>query len=441
MRRCVAMLALGLLAACGGGGGGAPTQPDGPSGTTLQRGVPLVLSTAGESLTVTGLGGDDLVLVLSSEANPTGQAQVTVNGGQQELPQLGVGRERAGLRRDPARPVVPQPLPTLRRQDEERTFLLGGIGFFTSVSAALRYGGEHGLFYVDFDTPAADLTDAQLAELGSSFDQQIYSTVVSLFGEPSDIDDNGRVLVLFTPWVNRRGYGVFSPGDLAPTGGNQADMIYSLVPQPDQGKDYATLRDGLLATLAHELQHLVNYHQKHLLAGLGGEESWLNEGLSFCAEQAGGWLDSPGGSPENVAAYFAAPERYPLVELTGNYQDGHVGASYLFVRYLADRFGDEVFRRLATSALTGRANVAAATGADFGLLLRDWSAALYLSVSGLSTDPRYRISGFDTHGTYTHGGALTGPALSQVDASSGAPSFRAGLARAGLRFIRLSAVP
>ena len=50
-----------------------------------------------------------------------------------------------------------------------------------------------------------------------------------------------------------------------------------------------------------------------------------------------------------------------------------IGASWLFVRYLVDQFGGSLPRRLDQTALTGAANVAAATGQPYVTLVTRWA--------------------------------------------------------------------
>ncbi len=215
-------------------------------------------------------------------------------------------------------------------------------------------------------------------------------------------------------------------------------MLYALVPQPAQGQPYETLRLAILATLGHELQHLINYSRKVIVYhGAGSDEVWLNEAMSFLAEQFLGFLDSAGGSPENVAFYFNAPERYTLRQLGTDYDDGHVGASYLFLRYLADRFGEDLTQIMVESPRRGPDNVVQATGQSLETLVLDWAAALLLDESGLNGEARFAIPSFATRGTYQFGGQLTGPHATAVSAAT-APAFRVALPRTGLRFLRLT---
>jgi len=69
------------------------------------------------------------------------------------------------------------------------------------------------------------------------------------------------------------------------------------------------------------------------------------------------------------------------------------GASWLFLRWVVDQFGDGVIRRLSETRLTGQANVASATGEPLGLLLTQWFLANYVSdLPGFTAPARLRYS-------------------------------------------------
>lgn len=444
--RYALVLAVAGLSGCGGGGGGGGTGSNqDPTYTARSAGLGApVFATVGSQASLRFEGaaaGEEYWLILASLASPPGTATVTANGGTNTLPLLPELQARRRLR--DSGPDLLGGRPGRARQaalpavGSVRTFSVTAVGGST-VQATLRQIGTHCLLYVDNDVPAADFADAQLADVREQFDTLLYPGDVAHYGAPVDVDGNQRVLILFSPLLNLRGYGAFYPGDLNEGTPNSADMLYVLVPQPDQGQPYETLRPAILATLGHELQHLINYSRKVLLyQGSGSDEVWLNEGMSFLAEQYLGFLDSAGGSPENVAWYFSSPERYTLRQLGSDYDDGHAGAAYLFLRYLTDRFGDDLTHAMVDSPRRGPENVEAATGQDLETLVLDWAAALLLDESGLSNDPRYAIPSFDTRGNYQYGGQLTGPHATAVNAASD-PVFRVVLPRTGLRFIRLT---
>src|SRR5262249_25633994 len=130
------------------------------------------------------------------------------------------------------------------------------------------------------------------------------------FGQPTDIDKNSKVLILFTKEVNKltpRGSsgfigGFFFERDLFPTtddpqhrlpgcaGGNFGEMVYVLVPPRAAVVSYKRSKNDVLSntpgTLAHEYQHLINAGRRLYINNADSFETvWLNEGLSHIAEE------------------------------------------------------------------------------------------------------------------------------------------------------------
>ncbi len=428
------------LSGCGGGGGSTGGSTTTPSIDPL--GVPRSVAITGSgALTASGGSDRDLILVFVSAYPWSDETTVVVNGGTSLLAKLPTTVSRAATRDS----GVPSGVATATRAARgratigtHRAFTLAPVGLSGNVSATVRYTGSNVVLYVDDTEPSALLSDAQVADLGAQFDQALYPRVTGLCGSPSDVDGNQRVLILCSPRINERGYGAFAPADIASGAGNDADLLYMLAPLDQAGKDYATLGPAMRATFAHELQHLVNYNQKVLVRQVPtGEQSWLNEAISFNIEPLVGLADTPGGPPEKSWAFFESPESYTLLELTGAYKRGHAGCGFLFGRYLVDHYGEQVLAKLDGSALIGQANVAAATGAVFADLFSDWAAAVYLNNTGLNSDSRYAIPGFQTRAKYATV-TLAGPQMTMVDGTNGQPAFRVNLPQSGVRYVRVT---
>lgn len=123
----------------------------------------------------------------------------------------------------------------------------------------------------------------------------------------------------------------------------------------------ASLND-LLATVAHEFQHLLfSCHrtravglQNHLNEFNSQAEAWLNEGLSMEAMLLSGYgPDGPNPSPSivrHIAAYLLQPDLYSMTKFfgfKGNPSDAY-GMVALFTQYLDDRLGDGVLGEFHT---------------------------------------------------------------------------------------------
>lgn len=125
--------------------------------------------------------------------------------------------------------------------------------------------------------------------------------------------------------------------------------------------------EGYDALLAHEFQHMIQWHNDP------DEEAWINEGLSQLATRLAGL---PGGG---YGAYLATPDIlltfWPL--RTANAAP-HYGGTYLLMEYLLQRYGEGFIRELArepANGLNGLERVLARRGADFASAFRDWTVA------------------------------------------------------------------
>jgi hypothetical protein len=287
---------------------------------------------------------------------------------------------------------------------------------FTTVTANLKYDGAHTLLFVDAETPQSCLSDAEAADLGLAFDANIYDVDRSSFGNESDINGDGKVVILMTPVVNRmtppgsaggdQGYiaGYFLASDLLPDlvdprVTNAREIFYTMVPDPDPNdlkfgnyfpkeKTLGVIR----GVLAHEFLHMILFNYRVLIYGGGYladymEELWINEGLAHIAEDLNGFDSSNIGR----ANLFLLDPRDATLIYGGDRLEER-GAEFLFLRHLGDRSGAIVFRNLVQSKKAGVANVEAATGSYFNELFADWAAACYLDDREITSDPRFNYS-------------------------------------------------
>jgi hypothetical protein len=291
---------------------------------------------------------------------------------------------------------------------------------WTTATARLKYRGDNILLYVDVNAPQG-FTDQQLSDFGKLFDQTLYPLDTTNFGSPSDIDRNGKVAVLLSQRINQLTTtqecntthsfiaGYFFGYDLSSTSSNsnKGEVFYAIVPDPTGTVSCAhSVSDvGLLvpATFIHEFQHMISFNQ-HVLLRHGSEEvTWLNEGMSHIAEELGskyyeakypppsGRTDPAQLVPDSSQGFIAGDlsNSYSYLQNSNRLNFSGItyknlgeleerGASWLFLRWLADHEGgDTFFRRLEQTSLTGIANVEAQTGESFPSLFGDWSIALW----------------------------------------------------------------
>jgi hypothetical protein len=286
---------------------------------------------------------------------------------------------------------------------------------------------QHAIVLADMANPAGGYTDAEYRAFGTTFDTLVHPVDTAAFGVPTDIDGNGRVVILFTRAVNAltpRGsqgavLGFFFSRDLLPQSGpsgscpgsNVGEMFYVLVPDPtglvSDARTKGFVDTTAVSTIAHEYQHLINTSRRIYVndAPDSNEERWLNEGLSHIAEELVFYRASKLSPRQNIDSaaiktsgqlptlllyqqgnlrryqqYLRAPEaNAPMAE---NDQLATRGAAWAFLRYAADRSrasDGDFWKRLVNSRLTGVRNLEAVlSGSGFttSQLLEEWSRAV-----------------------------------------------------------------
>ena len=298
---------------------------------------------------------------------------------------------------------------------------------YTTDTATLKYIGSHLLIYQSKNAVApAGFTDGQIAGFGNTFDLDLYTIDVATFGSPSDIDANGRVIVLLSPIINHltdagtctsAGFiaGFFNAVDLLPTQfvgkSNGAEIFYSLVPDPNATFSCVHTSPNVEqltpSTFIHEFQHMISFGQHSIIRMGNDEDSWLNEGLSHVAEELGSRyyenrFPSPTGRTDPDQAFPDSSQGFITGDLFNSYHylldpastdasdkasvsnwgtgDGTLvqrGAAWLFLRWLGDQQDSLVYGRLDQTLLTGVPNVEGAAGATFSTLFGEFALALY----------------------------------------------------------------
>jgi hypothetical protein len=304
-------------------------------------------------------------------------------------------------------------------------------GNFATVMARAEYVGAHSALFVDEAAPAGGFTAADLGLLGELFDSDLYDVATTAYGSESDVDENGVVIILFSPEVNRltpesqcgtsiiTGYffGIdIDPAFVNDSRSNAGEVFYAISPDPD-GTVTCPLSTDLVrrlvpVTFVHEFQHMISYHQHVLLRDGSSEVLWLNEGLSHVAEElAALHFDAQGNDTlfsrfaigdlynanlylQNPGAVFALPGQG-----TGTLEER--GAGWLFLRWLLDQYGPATTRRLLETSRTGAENVEAAAGAPFSQMLGQWFLANWVSdLAGFTAPERLTYSTWQFRTTY-----------------------------------------
>ncbi|MBS0265663.1 MAG: hypothetical protein JSS02_27270 [Planctomycetes bacterium] len=263
---------------------------------------------------------------------------------------------------------------------------------YAAIEGHLVQEGRAVRVYLDSSQTVQDLAPGLINFIVNVLDAEIIPQSRELLGDLVDIDGDGKLAVLVTPWLGKLRGGQVSIKGCVRSGdfqrrvevpfGSAADILYlnsELVPGP-----------SLKTVLAHEYTHAVCFSQRFGRdAGvLPVEDDWLNEAIAHVAENLHGsdWSNLE----DRINAFRRAPARSPLVVTdyyrAGLWRDaGCRGATYLFLRYCVDQCGPTLLPALIQNPETGCRNLERATGLPFSELFRHWTISLTREAMPLQT--------------------------------------------------------
>lgn len=249
-----------------------------------------------------------------------------------------------------------------------------------------------------FPKPVRDLA----AEIAMLLDQDVLTNVAQAIGPVSDVDQDGQLTVLITPWLSRlrggetqvRGF-VRSTDfrtDIASPFSNHADMLYLSSDLP-AGAPLRTL-------LIHEVSHAalfsvdrpqgaernrIDDHRQPVRKPREWDD-WLNEGLAHLTERSSNcdWSNLD----YRVARFWQDPSHAPLIVSdyyrSDRWRDhGCRGATYLFLDWCQREYtksgGKDFLRALFATGQPGINAVVKVMDREFPNLYRDWTVSLLTS--------------------------------------------------------------
>ncbi len=202
--------------------------------------------------------------------------------------------------------------------------------------------------------------NCDLTTIADIIDLNIFPNVTAMFGDVSDIDEDGRVDVFITPELNAlpqtstddEDWDRVVPSYAEPSvdlqdydiktnpGSDQREVIYVYAPDPEgflnPGAKVPIERYtnySVAAEVARSLVSLISYYQHSEAGGSSVEEDWLNDVLGTMAADRCGF-----GAQFHLDAwkYLDAPHYYALVgeAAKGSLDTREVGAQYLFALWL-----------------------------------------------------------------------------------------------------------
>jgi hypothetical protein len=499
-----------LATACGGGDGAGPKTP--PSDiSTMGVGEVRVLNPSDVSTGInlpSGAGNRDYIVIVGNtnsahdvvanyvvKADQSTGASFGINAPSElspqysrQLGQLSFARtpqqaidnkvrafERSGLRLRSANPFDVSARLSVRRNSQVAATPVPAIGdvinlkipdastdslcdHFISTQATVASVSRRAILVVDTldGPPSALFTQQVLDSITTEFDNVTYPTDSSYYNNPTDVDANGHVILLFSGQINKLTPpntpgsfvgGFFFAGDFFPStdqgGGpdtfcpqsNNAEIFYLLSPDPTGRfgniRTTGSVRQGTRGTIAHEFQHMINAGRRFLNPAVHSfEASWLDEALAHFAEDAvgrasRGFTDlqtlsfndlvpcsTPCSQANDFNAFFFqnlarltywmdAPDKFSPMSKMADTSLATRGAAWAIVRYAADNYsnGDprSFTRALAAGPDSGVKNFVAAAKAPIDTLVKNWLVSMYadhLGIAGLDAKYQYRTYNF-----------------------------------------------
>jgi IPT/TIG domain-containing protein/Big-like domain-containing protein len=307
---------------------------------------------------------------------------------------------------------------------------------YDSIAVVVRAKGSRGIWVEDVNNPVNGYTAADIDSLSRYFDNVIFDTDTSYFGDPGDLDGNARIAIVITKEVNEQAPGLlgfvgsvdFFPRASCGTS-NEGEFFYVKAPDPTAMFGSTYTRDDALADapflIAHEFAHIIQLARR-IPAG-GAFTRWMLEGQATFAEEVNGFAvagRSPGQNyGSNVAfnrptpstpidwhvgGFFDLAVYYGFESATtrkagaphectwiGNQSEGNngpclpgrevYGVPWSIYRWAADQFGPGfsggergLHKAIIGNPLGGYANLATTVGVSIDTLLAQWAAMLYV---------------------------------------------------------------
>jgi len=269
--------------------------------------------------------------------------------------------------------------PTIFRIGDQNSFFItnGDTNETVPVNAVLEYETEHVYFWVE---EGVEFDADDLKALVDEFETKIYPTNRAFFGSEwtPGIDNDPHLFILYANGIGSSIAGYFSSADsvhpLAHKYSNAHEMFLL------SAENVSLEEEFTYGVLAHEFQHMIHWYRDR------NEDTWLNEGFSELASFLNGY---------DAGGFDYLYARQPDIQLNdwpndSNATTPHYGASFLFVTYFLDRFGEDATKALVAHPDNGMDSIDAVL-AELGAvdsrngelisadaLFADWVVANYL---------------------------------------------------------------
>jgi hypothetical protein len=215
------------------------------------------------------------------------------------------------------------------------------------VNASVVKVTDHAYIFQDVEE---NVNPSKLDAMANVFENTIYSVETDLFGQPPDIDNNDRIIILVLDIRDRKwhqssypyyiaGY-FWSLHTYAPTG-DPSELTYYSEYKEIIHIDIQSFTSNIdQDTVAHEYQHLLHYAQDP------DETVWLDEGMAVLAEYLCGYTDGWLPYVQDSAGFMNNPTTSLTYweELYASY-----GVVFCFMLMIQQKFGNGTVKDIVSA--------------------------------------------------------------------------------------------
>ncbi|WP_157153208.1 peptidase M30, hyicolysin [Brachyspira murdochii] len=239
----------------------------------------------------------------------------------------------------------------------------------------------------------ADVKRSSVSKIGSDFNKY-YSDLVSIYGQHTDVDGNGKIdILLFSmnpPGASTVTLGYFYGADLLLGYFNDAEILYMDLTLVN------SVPEMMSGTILHELQHLINFNVNDINKGRA-MDVWLNEALSESTSILYSPITVTSRIEEfnDMGGYYCFYTWSLPMNIFANYPSASVFVNWLYSASGNDR---TVFRDIASSSQVNDYNKILSSVSRRGIantweeLLLNWMEGVF-SYQLPGVNPVFRSSG------------------------------------------------
>ncbi len=212
------------------------------------------------------------------------------------------------------------------------------------ISAELQYVTPHIYFWIE---PGVDFNQNELKRLCDAFEKDIYPTNREFFGPEwtPGVDNDAHLYIVMATNAGASVAGYFSSSDEYNPEVHEYSNAHELFLL---SADNVELADPFTyGVLAHEFQHMIHWYRDL------NEDTWMNEGFSELAALLNGY--EIGGFD---SSYLSMTD-LQLTDWTSGVGENanHYGASFLFLNYFLNRFGEDATKTLIAETENGLVSI------------------------------------------------------------------------------------